>query len=1438
MRTKLSSIWVGMIVIALSFAYLFLILLPSSTEARRNSADSPVNSQQGQTTSSMVSSQRADSPDYQLPWDKKITDVTWTSGPHSWRMGGELNAIVPSAYANGLDFARPGGASWPVLAMATGFVIRNDCRHAGLDCIVAIRHDTDGSVMIYGHLEPNTAYTAPKNDLVDGLFVGPGTVIGYTGRSGGQTNVHLHIELRDGGATCSPAEECGDVAFAGSPLSWDGRRLVDGYYIAAFCVVEGGDCNSLSQIYNYDGSAVRGSIAAAYVDFPFRDYDGTNRKTLASVSPAFTCPVAYQQDCTLAPTDSATRFSGNGQFGGGGNLSGSILYSSSSEVYPPDLPPPPPPTTVPPPSSDGIQIVSVSNHTVNPGEQFNPSVTIRIISGNLLASRGDHIHAMPEDTTNTLGAEPVQAVKSNVNAGGTYTFDVNNDARFRMTAPSTPGNYVSRWQLRVGGNHIGPVIEIPVTVRSVTQPPRPVGWRTQYWNGYFSDNPWGNGRCMSEDYTDSIPFAKNWGSGGPGGGCSGDRFSLLFERRFSFTGGRYRFHCHRDGYCRVFIPELGISSQPEEGGSFGGMDWVANIPAGNWEVKIEYSHKRENGDARLEFWWQGPESYLPPLDVDCNASPYEWCAAYRVDWNSPSDSYILRRYEGFGYIDHNWGNDGPGYGIYSDFSAEWTRLARFDAGQYRFHAFHDDGVRINVDNQQVLNQWGTCCREDTVDIWLAPGDHRITVNWFDSGGPGSLRVWWEKIASCYDLRVTQDPADAIGEVNLSPTPNCPTDNSKYLAGTQVVLTAVPPSDGEFVGWGGDYSGASNSISVIVDANKQVIAGFVQCYTLQLSASSNGNVSANPPSNCNNGTRYRSGTNVSLYGNADVGYRFDKWNGSLVSTTNPEIVRMDSSKAIFADFVVIPPPPTDTWRGEYFNNLTLFGSPILVRDDPEINFIWDYDAPGEGVNSDFSARWTRQLDFATGVHRFSMEHDDGMRLWIDKILYADEWGTCCGTDTVDVALTGSHVIEIEFVDTGGAARAVVTWEQLATPTPTPTDTPTATHTPTETSTPTDTPTETPTPTDTPTETPTKTPTPTHTPTPTETPTKTSTPTHTPTPTETPTKTPTPTHTPTPTETPTRTPTPIVTPPADVWRGEYFNNFTLSGDPILVRDDPEINFNWDYDAPGEGVNSDFSARWTRQLDFATGVHRFSMEHDDGMRLWIDKILYADEWGTCCGTDTVDVALTGLHVIEIEFVDTGGAARAVVTWEQLATPTPTPTDTPTATHTPTETSTPTDTPTATHTPTETPTPTDTPTETPTKTPTPTRTPTSTNTSTMTPTPTETPTMTTVPTPGKPTLLDPVNHSLLSIGTPVTLVWGIADNAVEYQVELFTGLAVQRPPQHLRDTRWYVGQLPIGVYRWQVEAYGENGAWSTWTESFWFQVTEAQESHLLFLPSVVDRR
>jgi len=121
------------------------------------------------------------------PWDSTIRDVKWTSGPHSYSKGGQLNVTVPIQYANGLDFARPNGETWAVTPMAAGTVIKNRCYGGtGLGCIVAIRHDDGGTVMVYAHLRPNNSSTAPENTVVEGGFYGPGAIIGYVGSSGNQ----------------------------------------------------------------------------------------------------------------------------------------------------------------------------------------------------------------------------------------------------------------------------------------------------------------------------------------------------------------------------------------------------------------------------------------------------------------------------------------------------------------------------------------------------------------------------------------------------------------------------------------------------------------------------------------------------------------------------------------------------------------------------------------------------------------------------------------------------------------------------------------------------------------------------------------------------------------------------------------------------------------------------------------------------------------------------------------------------------------------------------------------------------------------------------------------------------------------------------------------------------------------------------------------------
>ncbi|MBK9233218.1 MAG: hypothetical protein IPO15_20840 [Anaerolineae bacterium] len=159
----------------------------------------------------------------------------------------------------------------------------------------------------------------------------------------------------------------------------------------------------------------------------------------------------------------------------------------------------------------------------------------------------------------------------------------------------------------------------------------------------------------------------------------------------------------------------------------------------------------------------------------------------------------------------------------------------------------------------------------------------------------------------------------------------------------------------------------------------------------------------------------------------------------------------------------------------------------------------------------------------------------------------------------------------------------------------------------------------------------------------TPTPTRTPTITPTPTPTPTRTPTRTPTPTVTLTPTPTPTPV---PGTVWRGQYYNNETLSGSPVLARDDPNLDFDWAYNSPAAGINADhFSIRWTRTFsNWPAGTYVFHVLQDDGARLWIDDTLILSEWHVGHEEHTVQRALSaGSHSIRLEVYEIDGWARA---------------------------------------------------------------------------------------------------------------------------------------------------------------------------------------------------
>lgn len=122
----------------------------------------------------------------------------------------------------------------------------------------------------------------------------------------------------------------------------------------------------------------------------------------------------------------------------------------------------------------------------------------------------------------------------------------------------------------------------------------------------------------------------------------------------------------------------------------------------------------------------------------------------------------------------------------------------------------------------------------------------------------------------------------------------------------------------------------------------------------------------------------------------------------------------------------------------------------------------------------------------------------------------------------------------------------------------------------------------------------------------------------------------------------------------WLANYWNNTSLSGNPVLTRNESAISYNWGWGSPAPGIVATdfFSARWTRSLHFDAGTYRFTTQSDDGIRVFIDGRLIIDNWTIHAEeTNVSDVALeAGTHTIVVEYFEQTRLAVARFWWVRL--------------------------------------------------------------------------------------------------------------------------------------------------------------------------------------------
>ena len=252
------------------------------------------------------------------------------------------------------------------------------------------------------------------------------------------------------------------------------------------------------------------------------------------------------------------------------------------------------------------------------------------------------------------------------------------------------------------------------------------GWRGEYYNNrYLSGAP----ALVRQDNT--IDF--NWGTGSPSAVINSDHFSARWTKDVYFAGGVYAFTTITDDGVRLFVGDYLIIDQWHD---MPPTTYTASIdlPEGWYTVRMEYYERGGGAQARLS-WQRGEGGKGGALYPD-------WHGEYFNNTSLSGYPDLERNDED---IDFNWGEGSPDREINADrFSVRWTRDVRFAGGTYEFTTNTDDGVRLYVDDIQIIDQWHDMApTKHSATINLIDGWHTIRMEYYEHVGGAQATLSWQ-----------------------------------------------------------------------------------------------------------------------------------------------------------------------------------------------------------------------------------------------------------------------------------------------------------------------------------------------------------------------------------------------------------------------------------------------------------------------------------------------------------------------------------------------------------------------------------------------------------------------------------------------------------------------------------------------------------------------
>lgn len=382
-----------------------------------------------------------------------------------------------------------------------------------------------------------------------------------------------------------------------------------------------------------------------------------------------------------------------------------------------------------------------------------------------------------------------------------------------------------------------------------------------------------------------------------------------------------------------------------------------------------------------------------------------------------------------------------------DFTARWTgQIEARSSEEYVFSVDADDLARLWIDGQLYIDYW-----DDPADgnrfspaITLLRGQkYDIQIDFRDIGGGASISLNWYTLSGSIAWEVVPMeqlypspnglPATATPTPTETPSPTPTATDTRTSTSTRTptptrVFTNTPTST---------YT--RTNTPVFTNTNTPVVTPtrtFTNTPTSTYTRTFTNTPTSTPPATFTNTptpTSTRTNTPTSTVTRTFTNTATQTLTPTPTSTFTNTFTPIPSGTPAVE---LLPPGIGIGLTGQYFNNdMDINGVPLHEQIDPQINFSWG-DYPGvEEVASDFTVRWTGQIEARSSEeYVLYVDADDLAHVWIDGELYIDYWDDPVGGDRFGPAilLTAGQMydIQIDFRDTGGGASIVLYWYTLS------------------------------------------------------------------------------------------------------------------------------------------------------------------------------------------------------------------------------------------------------------------------------------------------------------------------------------------------------------------------------------------------------------------------